>query len=65
MTTSLLRQIDWWLVKHTPYTIECKALIYKRLIIQATWHSLTSESPMILPWEDKEFGFTPITAVDD
>ena len=43
MVSSLLGIIDWWLSHDQPYSIEQMALIYERLIIQATWHALESE----------------------
>ena len=54
MVSSLLGLIEWWLVNDIPDTIERMAMIYERLIVQATWHALNSENPMILPWKETE-----------
>jgi AcrR family transcriptional regulator len=43
MVSSLLGIIDWWLSQEQPYSSEQMALIYERLIIQATWHALNPE----------------------
>jgi AcrR family transcriptional regulator len=50
MVSSLLGLIDWWLANDSPYTIERMAMIYERLIVQATWHALDPDNPMDLPW---------------
>jgi hypothetical protein len=50
MVSSLLGLIDWWLSQDQPYSIDEMALIYERLIIQATWHALDEDNPMHLPW---------------
>jgi AcrR family transcriptional regulator len=42
MVSSLLGLIDWWLAEDIPYPIERMAMIYDRLIIQATWDVLRS-----------------------
>ena len=52
MVSSLMGLIDWWLANDTPYSIERMAMIYERLIIQATWHAINSDNPMNLPWKD-------------
>ncbi len=45
MVSSLLGLIDWWLTEDAPYSLERMAMIYDRLIIQATWHALRYEAP--------------------
>lgn len=50
MVSSLLGLIDWWLSQDQPYSIDDMALIYERLIIQATWLALDEDSPMQLSW---------------
>jgi AcrR family transcriptional regulator len=42
MVSSLLGLIDWWLTENAPYSLERMAMIYDRLIIQATWDVLRS-----------------------
>jgi AcrR family transcriptional regulator len=44
MVSSLLGLIDWWLAEDAPYSLERMAMIYDRLIIQATWHALRQEN---------------------
>ena len=51
MVSSLVGLIDWWLFNDMPYSIERMAMVYQRLIIQATWHALHPDNKMILPWE--------------
>ena len=51
MVASLLGLIDWWLLNGLPYPTERMAMIYRRLIAEATWHALGSENVMRLPWE--------------
>lgn len=41
MVASTLGLIDWWLENQAPYSVERMAMIYDRLIIQATWHALS------------------------
>ncbi len=50
MVSSLLGLVDWWLVNDIPYSIDRMAMVYERLIIQATWHAMNSDNPMQLPW---------------
>jgi AcrR family transcriptional regulator len=51
MVSSLVGLIDWWLEDDLSTEIERMAMIYERLIIQATWHALDSDNLMKLPWE--------------
>ena len=51
MVASLLGLIDWWLFNGMPYSIEKMALIYKRLIVEATWYALGEENLVRIPWE--------------
>ena len=51
MVASLLGLIDWWLFNGTPYSIEKMAMIYRRLIVEATWHALGDENEMRLSRE--------------
>jgi AcrR family transcriptional regulator len=53
MVASLLGLIDWWLFNAMPYPIEQMAMIYRRLIVEATWHALGPENEMRLPWEEE------------
>jgi AcrR family transcriptional regulator len=50
MVSSLIGLIDWWLVNDLPYPVERMAMVYERLIVQATWHALDSDNLMRLPW---------------
>lgn len=43
MASSLLGLIDWWVTNDAPYSIETMAMIYERLVVQATWHALSGE----------------------
>ena len=52
MVSSLIGLIEWWLVNDLPYPVERMAMIYERLIIQATWHALDADNLMRLPWEN-------------
>lgn len=45
MVSSLLGLIEWWLAAGAPYSIERMAMIYDRLVIQATWYALRQGSP--------------------
>jgi AcrR family transcriptional regulator len=51
MVASLLGLIDWWLFNDLPYPVEQMAMIYRRLIVEATWHALKDENEMRLPWK--------------
>lgn len=51
MVSSLVGLIDWWLENDLSTEVERMAMIYERLIIQATWHALDSDNLMKLPWE--------------
>lgn len=46
MVSSLLGLIDWWLAEDAPYSLERMAMIYDRLIIQATWQALRKKEQL-------------------
>lgn len=43
MASSVLGLIDWWITNDAPYSIESMAMIYERLVIQATWYAISTE----------------------
>jgi AcrR family transcriptional regulator len=49
IAASALELIAWWLEHNMPYPPEEMALIYDRLIIQATWHIIPRENEAKLP----------------
>lgn len=49
MVSSILGLIEWWLSNDMPYSSERMAMVYQRLIIEATWHALNPDNPMVLP----------------
>lgn len=54
MVSSLLGLIDWWLDNDIPYPVERMAMIYERLIVQASWHAMDSQNQMVLPWKESD-----------
>ena len=44
MLSSILGLIEWWISHGMPYPIERMAVIYDRLVIAATWHSLNPDN---------------------
>jgi hypothetical protein len=50
MVVSILGLVEWWLVNNLRYPVEQMGSIYRRLVIEATWHAILPENRMILPW---------------
>lgn len=44
MAASLLGLIDWWISNDNPYPIETMAMIYDRLVLDATWRAIEPEN---------------------
>jgi AcrR family transcriptional regulator len=43
MASSLLGLIYWWITNEMSYSVETMAMVYERLVIQATWHALMTD----------------------
>lgn len=48
MQAALIGMIEWWLDKGMPLSVEEMALIYERLVIQATWYALPAGNRLTL-----------------
>lgn len=51
MIVSILGLVDWWLTSNLPYPVEQMGGIYRRLVVESTWHAIHPNTIMQYPWQ--------------